>query len=56
MAKVAITVNGSQPGNIFPPFIIGSSAVASGDDLVLFFTPGGAPALVKGEIEKFAQL
>jgi len=52
MAKVAITVNGSEPGNVFPSFILGSSAVASGDELVIFFTPGGAPAMVKGAIEK----
>ncbi|MCK4306932.1 DsrE/DsrF/DrsH-like family protein [candidate division WOR-3 bacterium] len=51
MAKVAITCNGSEPGNVFPPFILGSSAVASGDELVLFFIPGGAPALVKGKME-----
>ncbi|MBD3414242.1 MAG: peroxiredoxin [Candidatus Aminicenantes bacterium] len=52
MAKVAITINGSEPGNVFPPFILGSSAVASGDEVILFFCPGGAPAMVKGEIEK----
>ncbi len=52
MAKVAITVNGSEPSNVFPPFILGSSAVASGDEVVIFFCPGGAPAMVKGEIEK----
>ena len=51
MSMVAITVNGSEPGNIFPPFIIGSSAIASGDDVILFFTPSGAPALVKGVME-----
>jgi predicted peroxiredoxin len=52
MSKVAITVNGSEPVNVFPPFILGSSAVASGDELIIFFCPGGAPAMVKGEIEK----
>jgi len=52
MAKVAITVNGAEPSNVFPPFILGSSAVASGDELTIFFCPGGAPAMVKGEIEK----
>jgi len=52
MAKVAIVCNGSEPGNVFPPFIIGSSSAASGDDVVLFFTPGGAPALVKGRLEE----
>jgi len=52
MSKVAITVNGTEPKNIFPPFILGSSAVASGDELIIFFCPGGAPAMVKGVIEK----
>jgi len=52
MAKVAITVNGSAPGNIFPPMILGSSAAASGDDVIIFCCPGGAPTMVKGELEK----
>ena len=52
MAKTAITCNSSEPSSIFPTFIIGSAAAACGDDVVLFFTPSGAPALVKGEMEK----
>jgi predicted peroxiredoxin len=52
MSKVAIICNGSEPTNLYPAFILGSSAIASGDDLVLFFTPSGAPALKKGELEK----
>ena len=52
MAKVAITVNGSEPSNVFPPFILGSSAAACGDDVFIFFTPGGAPSMVKGVVEK----
>ena len=51
MGKVAITVNGCEPSNVYPAFIIGSSAIASGDDLIIFFTPGGAPALKKGVLE-----
>ena len=56
MAKMAITVNGSAPPNIYPPCILGTSAVASGDEVILFFTPGGAPVLVKGEMEKIQDL
>jgi len=52
MAMMAITVNGAEPKNLYPPFILGSSAVASGDDVILFFTPGGAPALKKGVLEE----
>ncbi|MBN1271389.1 MAG: DsrE/DsrF/DrsH-like family protein [Candidatus Aminicenantes bacterium] len=52
MSKVAITVNGTEGKNVFPPFILGSSAAASGDEVHIFFCPGGAPAMVKGVIEK----
>jgi predicted peroxiredoxin len=52
MAKMAITVNGTEPKNVYPPFILGSSAAASGDEVILFFTPSGAPAMVKGALEK----
>jgi predicted peroxiredoxin len=52
MGKVAMICNGAEPKNIYPAFILGSSAVASGDDLIIFFTPGAAPALKKGELEK----
>ena len=51
MGKVVITCNGSEPANLYPPFIIGSSALASEDELIIFFTPTGAPALKKGYIE-----
>ena len=54
MAKMAITVNGSEPSNIFPAMILGSAATACGDDVLIFFTPGGAPLLVKGEMEKIS--
>ena len=50
--KVAMVINGEESKNLYPAFILGSSAIASGDDLILFFTPGGAPALKKGEFEK----
>jgi len=52
MAKTAITCNSAEPSSIFPTFIMGSAAAACGDDVVMFFTVGGAPAMVKGELEK----
>ena len=51
MAKVAITVNGAEERNIFPTFVLGSAAVAGGDDVILFIEPEGAPAFVKGALE-----
>ena len=50
--KVAIVCNGAETKNLYPTFILASSAVASGDEVILFFTPGAAPALKKGELEK----
>lgn len=52
MGKVAIICNGAESVNVFPPLILGSSAAASGDVVILFFTPGGSPAMVKGKLEE----
>ncbi len=52
MAKTAITCNSAEPGSVFATFILASAAAACGDDVVIFFTVGGAPAMVKGELEK----
>jgi len=52
MAITAITVNGSEPSNIFPAMILGSAAAACGDDVTIYFNPDGAPVMVKGELEK----
>ena len=51
MGKVAIVCNGSENSNVYPSFIMGSAAAASGDDVVLFFTPGAVPALKPGYLE-----
>jgi len=50
--KVAIVCNGAENKNLYPTFILASSAAASGDEVILFFTPGAASALRKGELEK----
>ena len=51
MCTVAIACNSCEPQNVFPTFIAGSAAAAMGDDVVLFFTPSAAPALVRGKLE-----
>ncbi len=52
MGKTAITINGSEAKNIFPAIIIGVSSAAAGDEVIFFFTPGGAPVMLKGAMEK----
>ena len=51
MGMTAFVINGAEPVNLYPPFVLASSAIASGDDVIIFFTPGGAPALKKGHLE-----
>lgn len=49
---VAIVCNGCENSSLYPTFVLGSAAAASGDDVMIFFTPGAVPALKKGELEK----
>jgi len=52
MGKTAITINGVEASNIYPAITIAVSAAASGDEVIIYFTPAGAPVLVKGALEK----
>ena len=50
MGKVAITLNGAEPKNIYPTVTIAVSALASGDEVFIFVLPSGLPVLVEGKI------
>ncbi len=50
MGKVAITLNGSEPKNIYPAATIAVSALASGDEALIFVLPSGLPVFVDGKI------
>jgi len=52
MSKTAITINGADAKSIYPAIIIAVSAAATGDEVILFFSPFGAPAMIKGALEK----
>ena len=51
MTKTAIVCTGAEPQHLFPTFIIGAAAAAMGDEVILFFAPAAAPALLKGKLE-----
>ena len=38
--------------NIMPTLIMGASGVGIGDEVIIFITPGGSQAFLKGELEK----
>ena len=49
--KMVVVCNNAATG-IMPTLIFGASGVTLDSDVILFFCPGGAQALLKGELEK----
>ena len=54
--KMVVVCNHADPPHVMPTLIMGASGVGIGDDVILFFCPGGANALVKGELEKIRDM
>ncbi|MDA3837917.1 MAG: DsrE/DsrF/DrsH-like family protein [Candidatus Delongbacteria bacterium] len=52
MSKMSITLNGSEANNINPAMTIAVSALAMGDEVILFVLPSGMPVFVKGRIHE----
>ncbi|HHE39081.1 MAG TPA: peroxiredoxin [Candidatus Cloacimonetes bacterium] len=50
MGKVAMTLNGSEAKNIYPAITIAVSALASGDEVLIFVLPSGLPVFVGDKI------
>jgi predicted peroxiredoxin len=48
-----VVICNSDSAGVMPTFIMGASGVGIGEDVILFFCPGGASVLLKGELEKF---
>ena len=55
-SKMVVVCNHADPPHVMPTLIMGASGVGIGDDVILFFCPGGANALVKGELEKIRDM
>jgi predicted peroxiredoxin len=50
--KMIVVCNHSETGSVMPSLIFASSGIALDYEVHMFFCPGGAQALVKGELEK----
>ncbi len=50
--KMIVVCNHSEAGSVMPSLIFASSGIALDYEVHMFFCPGGAQALVKGELEK----
>lgn len=51
--KMAVVCNHADAGSVMPTLIMASSGLSLDYEVFVFFCPGGAQALVKGELEKF---
>ncbi len=54
--KMVVVCNHADAPHVMPTLIMGASGVSLGDRVTLFFCPGGANALVKGELEKIRDM
>ena len=54
--KMVVVCNHADAPHVMPTLIMGASGASLGDDVMLFFCPGGANALVKGELEKIRDM
>jgi predicted peroxiredoxin len=52
MSKMVVFCGSDEPEKAFPPFMLGSGALASEMDLVLFFTMSGLNIVRKGGADK----
>jgi peroxiredoxin family protein len=50
--KMAVLCNHADASGIMPTLIMASSGLSLDYEVLVFFCPGGAQALVKGELEK----
>jgi len=52
MTKTVIMCNHSDADSVMAALVMGAAAAATGDQVLMFFQPGAAKMLVKGELEK----
>jgi len=55
-SKMVVICNHADAPHVMPTMIMGASGVGIGENVILFFCPGGAQALVKGELEKIRDM
>jgi len=53
--KMVVVCNHADAPHVMPTLIMGASGVGIGEEVMLFFCPGGASVLVKGELEKIRE-
>jgi predicted peroxiredoxin len=55
-SKMVVVCNHADAPHVMPTLIMGASGVSIGEEVILFFCPGGSPVLVNGELEKIRDM
>jgi len=56
IGKMVVIINHDDEQSIMAALVMAAAIAATGEQPLVFFQPGGAKALVKGELEKFQGL
>ncbi len=56
VGKMVVVVNHDDEQSVMAALVMGAAIVATGDQVLMFFQPGAAKVLVKGELEKYQGL
>jgi len=56
VGKIVVVVNHDDEQSVMAALVMGAAIVATGDQALMFFQPGAAKVLVKGELEKYQGL
>jgi len=56
VGKMVVVINHDDEQSVMAALVMGAAIVATGDQALMFFQPGAAKVLVKGELEKYQGL
>lgn len=56
IGKMVVVLNHDDAQSVMAALVMGAAIASSGEEVLMFFQPGAARVLVKGELEKFQGL
>lgn len=56
IGKIVVVCNNDDEQSVMAALVMGAAVAATGDQVLMFYQPGAAKVLVKGELEKFQGL
>lgn len=56
IGKMVVVLNHDDAQSVMAALVMGAAIASSGEEVLMFFQPGAAKVLVKGELEKFQNL